>query len=59
MNIVALWLDSLFEWALYMACYSVGVSLLGWNSGMERAIPVQAGLVRGSAEKSLSNGNSE
>ena len=45
--------------ALYMAYYSAFVSLLGYNSGSERVIPAQAVLVRGSAEKSLSNGSSE
>jgi hypothetical protein len=44
---------------VYMACSSALVSLLGWNSGSERVIPVQAVLVRGSAEKSLLNGASE
>jgi len=45
--------------ALYMACSSAFVSLLGWNSGSERIILVQAVLVRGSAEKSLLNGSFE
>ncbi len=45
--------------ALHMACSSAFVSLLGWNSGNERVVPVQAVLVKGSDEKSLLNGSSE
>jgi len=50
LSIVALALDSLFEWALYMDCASDVVRLFGWNSGRKRVIPVHAVLVRGSAE---------
>ncbi len=45
--------------ALWMACSSAFVSLLGWNSGSERVMPVHAVIVNGSAEKSLSSGSSE
>ncbi len=56
MSIVALGLDSLCLWALYMACSNVVVSLSGWNSGRERVTPVHAALMRDSAEKGLVNG---
>ena len=42
-----------------MACSSAFVSLSGWNSGSERVMPVQAVLVRGSAENNWWYGSSE
>ncbi len=50
---------SLYVCAMYMAYSHAFVSLLGWNSGSESVVPVQAVLVRGSAVKSLSSGSSE
>ena len=47
---------SLCVCALYMACSIAFVSLLGYGS--KRVIPVQAVLVRGSAENSLLNESS-
>ena len=58
-SIDALGCVSLFVCALYMACSSAFVSLLGWNCGRERVTQVQAVLVWGSAKKSLLNGSSE
>ena len=49
---------SLYVCAMYMACSSAFVSLLGWNSGSESVVPVQAVLVRGSAVKSMSSESS-
>ena len=59
MSIVALDWVLLCVCALQMAYSSAFVSLLGWNSGSERVIPVHAVLVSGSVEKSLSSGFSE
>ena len=40
----------LWVWALYMACSSAVVSLLGWNSGRDMDVPVQVVSVSGSEE---------
>ena len=47
----------LFAWALYMACSSAVVSLLGLNSERDMDVPVYAVSVRGSDEKILLSGS--
>ncbi len=49
----------LFVWALYMACSSAVVSLLGLNSGRDIDVPVHFVSVRGSDENILFSGSSE
>ena len=49
----------LFMWALYIACSSVVVSLLWWNSGRDMDVPVHAMPVRGFDENISFSGSSE
>ena len=49
----------LFVWALYMACSSAVVSLLGLNSGRDMDVPVHDVSVRGYDESILFSGSSE
>ncbi len=51
----------LFLWicALYMACSSAVVSLVGWNSGRDMDVPVHDVSMSGSEENIVLNGSSE
>ena len=59
MRMVRLGVWFLFVWALYMACSSAIVSLLGLNSGRDMDVPVHVFSVRGSDENLLFSGSSE
>ena len=49
----------LWVWALYMACSSAVVSLLGWNSGRDMDVPVHDVSMSGSEENIVFSGSSE
>ena len=59
MRIVRLGVWFLWVCALYMACSSAVVSLLGWNSGRDMNVPVHAVYMSGSEENIAFSGSSE
>ena len=59
-GIVRLGVWLLWVWALYMACSSAVVSLLGWNSGRDMDVLVHDAVsVSGSEENNVFGGSSD